>query len=404
MLQTQRGLGVIVLCSLTAIVSGTLLAFLSIPAPIHGQDVPAQEHVPAVTAIPQEPEYLTGVVVGILEEKPYETPESSGTLQNLKITITRGSLSGSDIEVENGNPAVSQSQLYDVGDRVIVSRSTGLDGSDVFYIIDTIRTGELLTLFVLFAVLATVVGSRKGLLSLLSMAITFLVIFVVVLPLLRNGTDPVLTAIFASFLIVPVTFYLSHGFEKKTTVSILGTFISLVLTGLLSVIFTNAAHLTGNSSEEALFLRTLVGTDYDMKGLLLAGIIIGTLGVMDDITVSQTSIVHQLHDLKENISFSELFKRSLKIGRDHIASMINTLVLVYTGASLPLLLLFMNNPRPFDEIINLEIISTEIVRTLTGSIGLILAVPITTYLACYFVKRSPTTVEQGRHHEKQLRI
>ncbi len=188
-------------------------------------------------------------------------------------------------------------------------------------------------------------------------------------------------------IIIPITFYLSHGFNKRTTIAIVGTIIALTITGILSVIFSNLAHLSGAESEEVLFLQGMNNTTYNLKGLLLAGILIGTLGIMDDITISQTSIVHQLYDLKKDISTKELFKRSLELGRDHIASMINTLILVYAGASMPLLLLFLSDDRTFSEVISLEVVSTEIVRTLVGSIGLILAVPITTYLACYFVKK-----------------
>ncbi len=225
------------------------------------------------------------------------------------------------------------------------------------------------------------------------MTISFAILFIFVLPQIQAGKDPVLIAILASIIIIPVTFYMSHGFEKKITVSVIATFIALVITGLLSSFFVDLTHLSGTASEESMFLQMSNGIQYNLKGLLLAGIIIGTLGVMDDITVSQTAIVYQLHDLKNDLPFSELFKRSIQIGKDHIASMINTLVLVYTGASMPLLLLFMNNPRPFDEILNFELITTEIVRTLVGSIGLILAVPITTYLACYFVKRTKIEVK-----------
>jgi len=218
--------------------------------------------------------------------------------------------------------------------------------------------------------------------------ITFVILFSFVLPQIQSGKNPVVIAILASIVIIPITFYLSHGFEQKTSIAILGTSIALVITGILSNIFVNLTYLTGTSSEESLFLQTSGGLQYNLKGLLLAGIIIGTLGVIDDITISQTAIVYQLYSLKNDMSFSQLFKKSIEIGKDHIASMINTLILVYTGASLPLLLLFMSSTRPFGEILSYEVVTTEIVRTLVGSIGLILAVPITTYLACHFVKKT----------------
>lgn len=336
-----------------------------------------------------ETDYIQGKIIEILEEKDidFEGQEHSQKYQKLKIHITKGSLAGKDIIVENGASPLAQVIPYHKGDTVIISYSHGLEGNDVFYITGFVRTNGILVLFIVFIVLSLVVGTKKGLYSLLSMVISFLILFLFVLPQIQSGKDPVFIAILASIVIIPITFYMSHGFEKKTTVAMIGTFIALIITGLLSNYFVNLTHLSGTASEESMFLQTLGGIQYNLKGLLLAGIIIGTLGVMDDMTVSQTAIVYQLHDLKNDLSFSELFKRSIQIGKDHIASMINTLILVYTGASMPLLLLFMNNPRPFDEILNFELITTEIVRTLVGSIGLILAVPITTYLACYFEKR-----------------
>jgi len=163
------------------------------------------------------------------------------------------------------------------------------------------------------------------------------------------------------------------------------TFIALVITGILANVFVEVAKLTGYASEEAGFLQVAKQGMMNIRGLLLAGIIIGTLGVLDDITVSQAAIVQQLKEISSKISPKELFSRAMNIGRDHIASMINTLVLVYTGASLPLLLLFIDSSHSFSEVINYEIIAVEIIRTLVGSIGLIAAVPITTFLAVNFM-------------------
>jgi uncharacterized membrane protein len=185
--------------------------------------------------------------------------------------------------------------------------------------------------------------------------------------------------------IIPVTFYLSHGFNKKTHVAIVGTIISLIITGVLAAVFVNISKLTGYASEEAGFLQSEIGGTINMKGVLLAGIIIGTLGVLDDITVSQSAIVYQLKKANKKLGFRQLFSRAMKVGHDHISSLINTLVLVYAGVAMPLLLLFVNNPRPFSEVINYEIIADEIVRTLVGSIGLITAVPITTVLAALWI-------------------
>jgi len=342
-----------------------------------------------------ETEYLQGKIVQILEEKDINLDGQIQKYQKLKVLITKGFLVGKEIIIENGEYLSAQVVTYHKNDNILITYVKNIDGSDVYTITDFIRTDGVLILFIIFIAACIIVGSKKGLFSLLSLAISFFILFIFVLPEIQAGKDPVLMSILASIVIVPVTFYISHGFERKTTVAILGTVIAMIITGILSSIFVNITHLTGTSTDEAMFLQVLGGTQYNLQGLLLAGIIIGTLGVMDDITISQTAIVYQLYDLKNDLHFSELFKRAINIGKDHIASMINTLVLVYTGAAMPLLLLFMNNPRPFDEILNFEMITTEIVRTLVGSIGLILAVPITTYIACYYVKKGKTKNSVG---------
>jgi uncharacterized membrane protein len=236
----------------------------------------------------------------------------------------------------------------------------------------------------IFAILALIVGGKWGITSILGMAFSFLIIFKFILPQIIKGSDPVLISIIGSFFIIPVTFYLSHGFNEKTHIAIAGTLISLFITGIFASIFVDFAKLTGFASEEAAFLNFEKQGSINIKGLLLSGIIIGTLGILDDITVSQSAIVYQLKSVNKRLKLRQLFNRAMKVGHDHVSSMVNTLVLVYTGASMPLLLLFINNPRPFTEVINYEIIADEIVRTLVGSAGLILAVPITTFLAAYF--------------------
>ena len=346
----------------------------------------AQEQEPAT-------EYMKGKIIEIVEEREIELPdtEEKQLYQKIKILITEGNEKGEEIISENGTQPMGHINEYRVGDEILISKAT--DGeSEIYYIIDYVRTKSLAVLFLIFVILAVLIGRKQGFLALVSMALSFLIIFIYLLPQIQQGKDPIITAIISSMLIIPITFYLSHGFNKKTTIAIVGTVIALIITGILSVIFSNLTHLSGADSEEILFLQGANNTIYNLKGLLLAGILIGTLGIMDDITISQTSIVYQLHDLKNDISTGELFKRSLQLGRDHIASMINTLILVYAGASMPLLLLFINEARSFSEIISLEVVATEVVRTLVGSIGLILAVPITTYLACHLVKRNTKEV------------
>jgi len=328
-------------------------------------------------------ETLEGRVIGILDEK--EVVPAGGDkiqlYQKLKILVTYGSLKDKEITVENGYFPSVNIQKYKVGDKLVIYYSKNFNGNNSFYIADYVRRSSLGWLFVIFVVLAIAVGRWQGATSLIGMGISFLVIFKFILPKIYAGSDPVQIAILGSLVIIPATFFLSHGINKKTGIAIAGTLIALIITGILADFFVDLAKLTGFSSEEAGFLQSYNPDLINMKGLLLAGIIIGVLGVLDDITISQSAIVSQLKIANPRLRANELYKKAMLVGRDHIASMVNTLVLVYTGASLPLLLIFINNPHPFSEIINYEIVADEVIRTLVGSVGLILAVPITTFIA-----------------------
>jgi uncharacterized membrane protein len=202
--------------------------------------------------------------------------------------------------------------------------------------------------------------------------------------MLVSGKDPLVSVILTSLILLPVIFYLSHGFNTKTTIAIIATLLCMILTGVLANIFIDLTNLQGYTSDESYLLKNQIA-NFDMRNLLLAGMIISSLGILDDITVSQISIVFELHDLNPDLKLKQLYSKGMNVGKDHIASMINTLVLVYAGSSLPLLLLFINNPLPAAELFSFEMLATEIVKTLVGSIGLILAVPAATMLASYYL-------------------
>ena len=349
----------------------------------------AQQDFPAPINPPKE-EALEATIIKVLEEKEIipEFSDEKQLYQKLELLVTKGSLKDEKIIIESGTIPIANLQKYQAGTKVIVSYSKDFEGNDAFYITDYVRRGSLLWLFIIFVALVAVVAGWRGITSLLGMGASFVVIFKFILPKILAGSDPILIAIVGSMFIIPITFYLSHGFNKKTTVAVAGTVIALIITGFLAGIFVEFAKLTGFASEEAGFLQVAKQGSVNIRGLLLAGIIIGVLGVLDDITVSQSAVVLQLKKANPRLKFEELYKRAMDVGQDHISSMVNTLVLVYTGAALPLLLLFIDNPHPFSEVINYEIIADEVVRTLVGSIGLILAVPITTIIAVLSVERN----------------
>ncbi len=356
------------------------LLFLFLPflfLPFFFSGVSAQEPQP------HKEEILEGRVVEILEEDVITQDNQQNLYQKLKILVTAGSIKDKEIEVEVGDIPIVGLPKYHVGDEVMISKSLDLEGKETFFLTEVIRRKHLLWLFLIFVVLAIAVGRWRGATSLLGLAISFLVIFFFILPQINAGRDPVTIAIIGSLAIIPITFYLSHGLSQKTTVAMMGTLAALVITGFLAQYFVEAARLTGFASEEAAFLQSARPGVVNIKGLVLAGIIIGALGVLDDITVAQSAVVQQLKQANPKIQLKELFLRAMSVGQDHIASMVNTLVLVYTGAALPLLLLFINNPQPLSQVVNYEIIAEEIIRALVGSIGLITAVPITTFLAAH---------------------
>jgi uncharacterized membrane protein len=216
------------------------------------------------------------------------------------------------------------------------------------------------------------------------MVLSFLIVYFGFVSAIYNGANPVLTVVIGSLFIIPINFYLSHGVNRKTTIAIVATCITLLIALLLSIVSIDSVKLTGFASEDASFVSIMIsGMSANMQGILLASMFIGLLGILDDITISQASIVEELHVTNAKLTPKELYKKAMNVGKDHIASIVNTLILVYTGASLPLLLLFYNSPHPFSEILNYEIIADEVVRTLVGSISLMLAVPITTYIASH---------------------
>jgi len=337
------------------------------------------------------PDYLEAKVVKVLEQKNVvsEINNTPQTYQKLELLIIKGDHKDDTIIVENGLVPLSNPQIYRQNDRLILTVDQDLQSNPFYTITDYVRRDSLSLLFIVFALLVILVAKWKGFSSLLSMALSFLIIFKFVLPQLLTGANPILIGILASLLIISLTFYLSHGVSRKTTVAVLGTLISLIISGFLAIIFVNLAHLSGFASEEAGFLQEATTGSINIKNLLISGIIIGLLGILDDITIAQSAIVVQLKIAAPNLKPRQLFSQAMAVGQDHIASMVNTLILVYAGAALPLLLLFIDNPQPFSQVINTELISEEIIRTLVASIGLIMAVPVTTLLAV-FVSNKPT--------------
>ncbi len=323
-------------------------------------------------------------ITDIKEDKKLIHADTQLFSEQITVTITSGTDTGKSLTFDQ--MPTGQKLPYKIGSEVILNASVDQNGNKIFYIADIVRTDALKTLFIMFIGISLMVGGIKSIRSLMGLAFSFFIILKLILPQLLSGANPVLTAVLGCLLIAPVSFYLTHGRNRSTTIALMGTLVALTITAILGSGFIDHTMLTGMASEETQFLTLLKGT-FDMKGLVLAGIIIGALGVLDDVTISQTSIVRELYDANSKLTHTQLFWKAMRVGQDHVASTINTLVLVYVGAALPLLLLFINSSQPTSQLLSYEIVAEEIVRTLVGSIGLISAIPITTLMAVWFIPR-----------------
>jgi uncharacterized membrane protein len=259
-------------------------------------------------------------------------------------------------------------------------------GQPPFYSIRDIARGRpMLLLAALFVGAVVAFGRWQGVRSLVGLVVSFLVIVGFIVPSILSGHSPVSAGLVGALAITIVSLHLAHGLGRKTTAAVVGTALALGLTALLSTAFVAAATLTGIASDEARSLNFDLG-GISLRGLLLAGIVIGGLGVLDDVTTSQASLVFELHRANPAARLAELVRGALAVGRDHVAATVNTLFLAYAGASLPLLVLFVTADEPVGTLVTTEVVAVEVVRTLCGSVGLIAAVPLTTLLAAILVQ------------------
>ena len=328
-------------------------------------------------------------VLSIEKTQTVKRPDGSKVVQqNVRLRGLTGKWEGRAVETDGINSLdVTHTLEVSPGNRVLVSYLRDVSGEEHFYIIDYVRRAPMFWLAIIFCLLMIVVGRFKGFKSLIGLGTSFIVILYLVIPGVLAGYNPLLISILCSFLILFLITYITWGWTKQSHLAFASIAVSLVFAGLFSFLFTNLTKLSGMANEDATFLIGDNLPAINFQGLLLAGIIIGILGVLDDVVISQISIVRQLKQANQNLQSKQLFSQAMKVGVDHISSMANTLFLAYVGVSLPLLLLFKLGSTAFhgfSQIVNSEIIATEIVRTLVGSVALILAVPISTFIAAKY--------------------
>ncbi len=331
-------------------------------------------------------DFERGKVVKILESGERKILDDTQPYQIIEVKLTTGENKGETVKVEHGaNTTIKDFQLVKVGEEVVLSE-LGTGSTAEYFIQDKFRLPAVLGIILGFFVLVVALARFRGLASIVGMVVSLAILIGYIVPSIARGADPVITTLIGATGIVFVSIYLAHGFNKRTTIAITSTIISLSIAIGLSYLFVNMAHLFGTGSEEAYSLQFGLFSGLDLRGLLLAGIIIGTLGVLDDITTSLSAAVDELHKANTNLTSEELFKRGLSVGREHITSLVNTLVLAYAGAGLPVILFFLSikDTQPWWVVLNNELIVEEIVRALVGSSALVFAVPITTFLAAAF--------------------
>ena len=327
-------------------------------------------------------------VLDVLEQGTTQLGDQTQAYQILLVKVQEGQFSGQLLEIDYGlRQFRPQGLSFQPGDQMLVTVGQLQDGTITGYFTDYVRTQSLLILFATFVVFSVLVSGWKGVRSLISMAISLLVIIYYVIPQILAGKDPVLISITGAFFLLTVTLYLTYGWNLKSHAAVIGTFFSLIVTGLLANFFVIFTRLTGFGSEDALFLVQQSETSINLRGLVLGGMLIGALGVLDDLVITQASAVFELYLADPTQSIRKLFRSSMRIGQDHVAATVNTLVLAYAGAALPTLLLFTLSGEQYAYLINFEFVTEEIVRTLVGSLGLVAAVPITTLLACFLAIR-----------------
>lgn len=362
------------------------------PTPTATDDQQLEQPVDAENIPPDQ--FYRATISQVINEttSPSATTGENMTTQKLKVKFTNGDLKGQEQEISNdGLFTLNGGKPLKVGDKVLVY-VTSATGTKMFYIADTYRVPALAWMVGSFLLLAVVLSRWKGVASIFGLFISIMVIIKIVIPQIVDGKNPLLMSLIGALIIALVSIYLAHGFNRRTTVALVSTLLTLCIAAGLSIVFVKAGKLFGLGSEEAFYIQQL-GTlaNLNLQGLLLGGIILGALGVLDDITTAQTASVYEIKRANASLSVRELYASGIRVGREHISSLVNTLFLAYAGASLPLFLFFTvgGSTQPLWVTLNSEFIAEEVVRTLVGSMALMLAVPITTFLAAYYFGRRP---------------
>lgn len=353
----------------------------------------AQATEPAVS------EYVKAKVISVTEP---QTEEFAGLIreqQDVELQLLSGENAGDTVTIDHGLLPHRKDLELSVGQMLVVQQLTMPDGEVVYLFREAYRLHTLWILIGFFFLLGIGIGGKRGFTSILGLTASVLILVFFVVPNILSGNNPLFICLIGCAGIACSSLFLAHGFNKRTLVAFYSTIITLAFSTLMAITFVYVARLFGMGTEESMFLQTGNLGVIDMRGLLLGGIIIGALGVLDDITTAQTAAVDELSKANHNLGAKELYKAGASIGKEHVAALINTLALAYIGASLPTFLLFtLNTETPWWIIMNSEFVAEEIIRTLVGSSTLLLSVPISTWLAAHSFKNGNHTNVEGCGH------
>lgn len=304
--------------------------------------------------------------------------DATATVQEVQARLLSGTQKGRVVTFENDLVRLEP------GDRIFLNHLEAADGTQYFVFKDMDRRAPLALLALLFVAVVAAFAGTQGLRALASLLISIGLILFVLVPLLLHGHNPVLISIMVSAVILAVVLFGTHGVTARAAIAFFGTLSAVVVTGAIATVWVSMSALTGFGSDVSVFLNFNTAGTLDFAGLLLGSIIIGMLGVLDDVSITQVSVVCELKRANRALSFFELYRRAVRVGKDHVGSLVNTLALAYVGVSLPLVLLLAGVPTDVSFSLNQELVAAELVRIMVSSIGLVLAVPLTTLAAAWW--------------------
>lgn len=376
----QRALPLTALLLLGMLLIGGWLLWRPLALPTSMQTAPSETN----------DSYQQAIVTAILQDNDMTIEETQQPFQQVRVRVLTGPQVGRELELDHGGYlTITAQQKVAVGERVVLLTNENPSGTPTNYIADKLRLAPLALAIGLFFVLAFVLGRKQGFLSSIGLVFSLIVLTQLTVPALLRGWNPILVSLVSALLIICPALLLAHQVKRRTLLALAGVLLTLVLAGGLALLLVSLTKLTGMGSEDAYLLQLGPTASLNLRGLLLGGIIIGVLGVLDDVATTQVAAVDELRIANPNLPSRELYRRGMQVGREHIASLVNTLVLAYAGAALPLfIILRINQATPSWVIFNGEFLAEEVIRTVVGSAALMLAVPISTALAAWHLQKN----------------